>query len=199
MDRMGSKQDEGVPAITIPVIDISAYMVPNPSVEITLDIASSLHAAAQSPGFFQITGHGVPSPLRTRLLERMAAFFALPSETKAALHRNQSPAMRGYEGLGDQRLEPAFADRKEGFTVGAEWEDAGDPKFLQGPNQWPAEEACPGFREAVMAYFEAVRALSRIMFRLMALSLGLDKEWFDDFVGSKDCESIAFHSSCADT
>lgn len=185
---MGGEQSECAPVITIPVIDISTYFGPNSSLETTSDIARSLHAAARSPGFFQIVGHGIPSSLRTRLLEKMAAFFALPSETKTVLHRNLSPAMRGYEGVGDQRLEPAFADRKEGFTVGAEL-DAG--KFLQGPNQWPAEETCPGFRGVVMEYFEALRDLSRIMFRLMALSLGLKEAWFDDFVGSKDCKSTS--------
>lgn len=184
---MGSKETESLSAITIPVIDISPYVAPDPSSEATSSIARSLHAAARSPGFFQIVGHGVPPSLRARLLQKMAAFFSLPAETKTALHRNLSPAMRGYEGVGDQRLEPAFADRKEGFTVGAE--RAFGERFLQGPNRWPAEEACPGFRDTVMEYFEAMRALSRTIFRLMALSLGLEEGWLDEFVGSRDCKS----------
>lgn len=197
---MGSKEAEHAPAITIPVINISPYVAPNPSLEATSSIARSIHAAARSPGFFQVVGHDVSTALRTRLLERMTAFFTLPPETKTALHRHRSPAMRGYEGVGDQRLEPAFADRKEGFTVGAENNDddyglaTTRKKFLQGANQWPAEEACPGFHEAVMEYFAALRGLSRTMFRLVALSLGLEEGWFDDFVGSEDCKPVSLLS-----
>lgn len=136
----------------------------------------------------------------------MAAFFTLPVDAKLALHRNLSPAVRGYEGLGDQRLEPTFPDQKEGFTVGAEYLDSNSngssstngagkgKRFLQGSNQWPDEATCPGFREVVMEYFAALRGLSRIMFRLMALSLGLEEGWFDEFVGSEDCKSVLVSS-----
>lgn len=184
---MGSEQSENTPAIAIPVIDISPYLGPNPSPEDTSSIARSLHAAARSPGFFQIVGHGVPASLRARLLEKMVAFFALPNDTKLAIHRAKSPAMRGYEGVGDQRLESAFTDRKEGFTIGAEFAER--KRFLQGPNQWPAEEECPGFRETMMEYFEALKGLSQTMFRLIALSLGLEERWLDEFAGSQDCKS----------
>lgn len=206
-------------AITIPIIDISPYLTPTTNLHAPEDapltlplpdhhhhhLAQSLRAAARSPGFFQVTGHGalVPPGLRARLLARLEAFFALPAPAKAALHRHASPAMRGYEGVGDQVLEPGVLDRKEGFTIGAEWDgdegDQGGARFLQGRNQWPGEEVCPGFKETMMEYFEAVRGLSRVMFRLMALSLGLEERFFDEFVGSKDCKcrpSFLVHASC---
>lgn len=191
-----------IPSITIPTIDISPYTTPNhPDAHHPLAaLAASLRAAARSPGFFQVTGHGVSPALRTRLLARLEAFFALPVGTKAALHRGRSPALRGWEAVGDQMLEPGVADRKEGFTIGAEeWgglpdeEPGREARFLQGANQWPDEEVCPGFREVMMEYFEAVRGLSVVMFRLMALSLGLEENWFDEFVGSQDCERLDVH------
>lgn len=191
------------PSITIPTIDISAYTTPDhPDAHrpLAAPLAASLRAAARSPGFFQVTGHGVSPALRTRLLARLEAFFALPAGTKAALHRGRSPALRGWEAVGDQMLEPGVADRKEGFTIGAEeWggrpdgEPGREARFLQGANQWPDEETCPGFREVMMEYFEAVRGLSVVMFRLMALSLGLEENWFDEFVGSRDCECLDVH------
>lgn len=191
-------------SITIPTIDISPYILASPTPDRPsahqASLAASIRAAARSPGFFQVTGHGVSPALRARLLARLEAFFALPVDTKAALHRARSPAMRGWEAVGDQVLEPGLADRKEGFTVGAEWVPDGDgdgggegkreARFLQGANQWPGEEACPGFREVMMEYFEAMRALSVVMFRLMAVSLGLEEAWFDEFVGSQDCECL---------
>ncbi|KAK3325137.1 hypothetical protein B0H66DRAFT_599322 [Apodospora peruviana] len=67
-----------------------------------------------------ITGHGVSSELRARLLERLVAFFALPADRKTALHCGKSSSLRGYESVGEQRLEAAFADQKEGFMIGAD-------------------------------------------------------------------------------
>ncbi|KAK7746728.1 hypothetical protein SLS53_001915 [Cytospora paraplurivora] len=173
-------------AIDIPVIDIAGYLQPSLDPDLTRSIASEIHDAARSPGFFQITGNGVSPDLRRRLLESMRSFFALPACTKASLHRNLSPAMRGYEGVGDQMLEAGVSDRKEGFLIGAEWdgeEDGGRAGFLQGRNQWPAEEECPGFRGVMEEYFDAMRGLSKALFRLVALSLDLDEKWFDGFVG----------------
>lgn len=178
------------PLITIPLIDISPYLTPSPSPSALTTLAQNLHSAARSPGFFQITGHGVSRSLRAQLFAHLRAFFTdLSPETKASLHRNLSPAMRGYEGVGDQILEPGVVDQKEGFTIGAECgEGERQARFLQGRNQWPDEEKCPGFRDTMMEYFDAMRELSVVMFRLIAVSLGLQEGWFEEFVGSQDCE-----------
>lgn len=170
--------------LTIPVIDISGYLTGDASS--TASVVSALHSAAISPGFFQITGHGVTPELRARLLTTLKAFFALPADRKKRLHRGNSNSLRGYESVGEQRLEAAFADQKEGFMVGAELPDG--KRFLQGPNQWPDEEECPEFRETFMEYFGELRKLSKLMFRLMALGLKLEETYFDGFVDSRDCE-----------
>ncbi|KIW99778.1 uncharacterized protein Z518_10706 [Rhinocladiella mackenziei CBS 650.93] len=175
---MGSISD--APALEIPLINISGYL--RGDQEQASQIAKALHSACQSPGFFQITGHGVPSELRAKLLAKLAEFFALPMAIKQGLHRGQSKCLRGYETVGEQRLEEAFSDQKEGFMIGPEL--PADGRFLQGPNQWPDEEIIPGFRDTFMAYFNEVHSLSKVMFRLMALSLDLDEHYFDEFVST---------------
>ncbi|KAH8693213.1 putative gibberellin 20 oxidase [Talaromyces proteolyticus] len=170
-------------SISIPVIDISGYLTGDKAA--TASIASSISSAAQSPGFFQITGHGVPQELTSGMLARVAAFFALPAEKKIALHRNNSPALRGFETVGEQTLESGFVDSKEGFMIGPERSEEG-ARFLQGPNQWPAETDVEGLKVSMMEYFGEMQNLSKIMFRLIALGLELDEKYFDDFVGSKD-------------
>lgn len=173
------------PSLDIPVIDISGYLAGD--IKATRDIASQLNAAAQAPGFFQIVGHGVPADLRKSLLDRIAAFFALPADQKNALHRHNSKALRGFETLGEQQLEPGFADVKEGFMIGAEIESK-DARYLQGPNQWPANGQVDGLENTFMEYFQRMRDLSKVMFRLMALSLSLDEFYFDEFASGKDCK-----------
>lgn len=178
--------------LEIPIIDISGYL--NGDIRQTAYIAKQLHSACRSPGFFQIIGHTVSSDLRSELLAKLVAFFALPPETKQDLRRGRSRCLRGYEAIGEQKLEDTFADQKEGFMIGPEFPV--DARFLQGPNQWPSEETLPGFRRVFTSYFEEVHQLSKAMFRLMALSLSLDEHYFDAFVGSKDCKYQTIQTDC---
>lgn len=187
---------EPAPALTIPVIDISGYLAGTPGAAV--QTAAALRAAATAPGFFQIVGHPVSADLRHRLLAALTEFFALPDETKQALHRRNSPCLRGYEGLSEQELEPGVRDQKEGFMIGREprvaaLDEAPPPlRFAQGPNQWPDEAACPGFRDVMTEYFDAMRQLTIVMFRLMALGLGLEEHYFDVFADSPDCAFSLF-------
>lgn len=173
-----------VPSVTIPVIDISGYI--SGDLSRTTKIVEELSAACRAPGFFQIIGHDVPAELRTRLFDKVAQFYALPSTTKSALHRGLSVnGARGYEAIGTEIMEGDFQDQKEGFMIGPELPSG---RFLQGPNLWPEESHCPAFRSTMEEYFAAMRSLSVKMFRLLALSLGLDDEYyFDAFVDSRDC------------
>ncbi|KAL7619626.1 hypothetical protein AAE478_010167 [Parahypoxylon ruwenzoriense] len=175
-----------VPNITVPVIDISGYITGDPSR--TAEIAEELNTACRSPGFFQIIGHDVPAELRPRLFSKVAQFYTLPSAAKAALSRGlSSNGSRGYEAAGAQVLEGDFGDQKEGFMIGPELPPG---RFLQGPNLWPRESDCPGFRSTMEEYYAAVRSLSVKMFRLLALSLRLDEHYFDAFVDSRDSISM---------
>ncbi|KAK3657427.1 hypothetical protein LTR22_009293 [Elasticomyces elasticus] len=187
-DNMACNSPEPIfpPSLEIPVIDISGYLRGEASA--TSVIASSFASAARAPGFFQITGHNVSPALIARLLARLAAFFALPLETKNSIHRNKSSALRGFEAVGEQRLEEGFSDCKEGFMVGPE-RSAEGARFLQGPNQWLEETEVEGLKEVVLEYFSEMRALSGTMFRLIALSLGVDEHYFDEFATSRDCQS----------
>lgn len=104
--------------LAIPVIDISGYHSGDEDAK--LMIAKRLQDACRAPGFFQVVGHEVPADLRRALLEKLASFFALPQETKQALHRGRSTCLRGYERVGEQMLEEGVADQKEGFMIGHE-------------------------------------------------------------------------------
>ncbi|KAJ0421242.1 hypothetical protein BJY00DRAFT_282415 [Aspergillus carlsbadensis] len=169
--------------LAIPIIDISGYLQNNPSK--TKEIVSHFRTACQTPGFLQIIGHSISPTLRNDTLAALSKIFALPRETKLTVHRNKSPSLRGYEVIGEQTLEEAVGgDQKEGFMIGPELPETG--RFLQGPNQWVGEDVIPGFRGVFMEYFAQVHDLSVKVFRLVALSLGLEEGYFDGFVGSTD-------------
>ncbi|XXH01868.1 hypothetical protein Hte_008230 [Hypoxylon texense] len=147
--------------LTIPVIDISGYISGDSSR--TTRIVEELRGACRAPGFFQIIGHDVPVELRTRLFDKVAQFYALPSATKLALQRGLSVnGARGYEAIGTEIMEGGFQDQKEGFMIGPELPPG---RVLQGPNLWPEERHCAGFRSTMEEYFDAMRGLTISMCR----------------------------------
>lgn len=171
---MGSIEVE----VKIPVVDISGYLSGDPAAKKA--VADEIRDAYENQGFLQVIGHSVSSDIQDRYLAAIAEFFALPISKKEKVSQTKSKCHRGYERIGGQKLDEldndATPDQKEGFSIRRE-RPLG--RFLEGPNQWP--EALPHFQDIYMEYFEAVHQLSKTMFRLIALSLGLPEDHFDYF------------------
>ncbi|KAK5174130.1 uncharacterized protein LTR77_001210 [Saxophila tyrrhenica] len=182
---------------TIPVIDISPSFSPN--LADRKAVAAQIHAACSTSGFFQITGHNIPSSTRQGILDLAKRFFhTLPREKKDALHVRHSKYFRGWEPAeytyvnpADWTGEQAAPETKEGFNWGyEEGLDAtgGDGAYVEldggkgNGNVWPREEDLPGFYATVREYYAEVLGLARHLFRLFALALGLEEGAFDGMV-----------------
>jgi isopenicillin N synthase-like dioxygenase len=144
-------------------------------------VANAIRAAALDHGFFYVADHGVPEQLIADQFAWAERFFALPEEAKRALDLHNSPARRGWEGLGAQTLDlSAQPDRKESYYCGPDYPD--DHPYVRagltnyGGNQWPA---LPGFREQTTAYIAATTALAERLMRHLARSLSLPADSFD--------------------
>jgi isopenicillin N synthase-like dioxygenase len=169
-------------ATSIPMIDIGGRSA--------ADVAAQIHRACRETGFFYVAGHGVDRRLRDAQFAFAKRFFDLPLEQKMALNMKKSVSAAGYEPVGGQVLDSQDAtapaappDLKESFYCGAELADdhpyviAGKRGY--GRNQWPA--GLPGFRERMIAYGSAMRALGNRVLALMALSLDLPEDWFASY------------------
>lgn len=165
---------------SLPVVDIAQLSSSRASER--EHVAEALHDACRDYGFFYCTGHGVPDVLMDTVLQQARAFFNLPAAQKLALDKSASPCNRGYEGVGNQTLQPgAMPDRKEGFYIGEEV-TPDDPRygcFNIGQNQWPAN--LPSFRPVMMAYFGALSVVGETLMRGLALSLKLPEAAFEPF------------------
>lgn len=177
-------------ALKIPVIDLTGYL--RGDADAKAACAAELRDAMENVGFLQVVGHSVSADLQKRFIDGVAAFFALPMEEKQKIGQDKSSCNRGYERIGVERLEEvednSRLELKEGFTVRPE-RPLG--RFMAGPNQWP-DPSLPGlatFRQTYMEYFESVHQLSKSMFRLIALSLDLDEQYFDAFAADPDGKS----------
>lgn len=158
--------DGGASRNEIPVIDLA-----NPDESLLLE---QLYEACSTWGFFQLINHGIPAELLSSFQRAMAAYFAMPYETKVRMKRNAKNA-RGYF---DDELTKRKRDWKEALDVGVpgsrDWavQDADDANAcLDGHNQFPSGEECPNFREVVVEYFDECSKLSNRLAILMTLAL----------------------------
>jgi isopenicillin N synthase-like dioxygenase len=162
----------------VPIVDLAPLR--DGTLAGTAAVAREIGRAARDIGFFSVTNHGVPQELVDQLFAAAQAFFALPDAVKAETPIERSPQYLGYARMALEKLDPNRpGDAKESFNMGRE-RAPDDPDLLAGTplvgvNQWPR---LPGFRAALLAYFDRLAELGGLMHRAIALDLGLDANYF---------------------
>jgi isopenicillin N synthase-like dioxygenase len=142
--------------------------------------AGALGQVCRSAGFFLLNGHGINPALIERVFERPGAFFALPQAVKAPLAIERNAHNRGWAGAEARDEASGQRDRKEAFSVGLDLAP-NDPRVLRGEpfrgvNLWPD---LPGFRETMLANYDAALALGRGLIGAVARDFGLPPNRFD--------------------
>ena len=157
----------------IPVIDLADRAV-----------APKLRAALEDVGFLVLVNHGVPQRLIDQTFAEAKRFHAQPADVKMALRMNEHN--NGYMSMGRYAVWTSEVntndkpDLNEAFFVRRE-RKPDDPLVLAnrrfaGPNVWP--EHLPGFRDRVLAYTDAMDALSNRMLPVCAEALDLPRNFF---------------------
>lgn len=168
----------------VPVIDIAPFFTGTAGDRRT--VAAAVDAACREIGFFAIVGHGVDEALMARTRRTAAAFFALPVEEKLRVERPPQKVSRGYNRFMDRSLSYSLGiaappDLQEAFAfgpeTGADSTPHGDSPML-APNRWP--ERPSGFRETMLGYDAAMRALGERMLDIVAEALAIDRAYFAD-------------------
>jgi isopenicillin N synthase-like dioxygenase len=159
----------------IPVLDLSRLDAARE------DFLAEFRPALRETGFVLLTGHGLPEPLLRETMAQADRFFALPVPEKRRVSIEGNPHYRGWAAPGLESLDDGGAevDSKETFNIGLDL-SSDDPEVLDGApfrgvNRWPD---LPGFREAMLAYYEAAQALGMRVLRAVALDLGLAEDHF---------------------
>jgi isopenicillin N synthase-like dioxygenase len=170
-------------ATTIPIIDFGPCFAGAPgALEAT---AAALREALETIGFFVMTNHGVPSSLIEQTFGEARRFHDQPMDRKLALRMNEHN--NGYMTLGRYAVWTSDVnandkpDLNEAFFCKRE-RSPDDPlgrsgRRFVGPNLWPDD--LPGFRDNVLAYTNAMDALSARALPVCAAALGLAPDAFD--------------------
>ena len=145
-------------------------------------IGAAIGRAAREVGFFYLVGHGIGEEAVGGVFDGARAFFGLSLAEKEKQSIRRSPHNRGYVAMQGESLDPTkAADLKEAFNIGLDLA-ADDPRVragepFRGVNLWPD---LPGWRETMLAYFDAVWRLGRELHRAIAHDVGLAADFFED-------------------
>lgn len=157
----------------LPLVDIS--MLFSSDFAERQQAAKALGSAARDAGFLYIVGHGVPQHLIENLETRTRAYFAQSYAQKMQDYIGDSANHSGYVPEGEEQYLSAKPDLKEAYDVGFDLQQPERTRPMLGPNRWPD---FPGFKEDIKAYYDAVFALSNVLFRGFALALNLPEDEF---------------------
>lgn len=147
------------------------------------DFAAFSKALGQSfarYGFAVVTDHDLSPELVDGALARTKAFFALPTEVKAA-YRLPSGGARGYTPFGIETAKGAsHVDLKEFWHMGRDLPEGHPFGRYMPTNLWPSE--IEGFETYVGGLYLALDDLGRKVLGAIAHHLGLERDFFDDKV-----------------
>ncbi|KAI5479561.1 oxidoreductase,Oxoglutarate/iron-dependent oxygenase family [Pseudohyphozyma bogoriensis] len=152
---------------SVPTIDLSAYLTGSLSSSEELELAEKWREACKSVGFAYIRGWEsvMPADVIARAFDFSERFFSLPYEEKDHLRYTSEAANRG---------------QKETFEIG-------NDAMPQYPEHWPEEDrlGLTGFRETFKAFHANGHVLQSKLMALIALSLGLPKDYFEAGINEK--------------
>lgn len=172
----------------LPMVDISLLFSSNFAER--KEAAKVLGNAARDAGFLYIIGHGVPQYLIENLMTRTREYFAQAYEQKMQDYIGNSLNHSGYVPEGEEQYLSAKPDLKEAYDVGFDLQQPEKCRPMLGPNRWPV---FPGFKEDIKAYYDAVFALSNVLFRGFALALNLPEDYFTNIINAPPSQLRLVH------
>jgi isopenicillin N synthase-like dioxygenase len=178
----------------LPMVDIGLLF--SPELSERQQAAKALGKAAREAGFLYITGHGVPTRLIENLKLRTERYFAQTLAEKMQDYIGHSDNHSGYVPEGEEQYLNAKPDLKEAYDVGFDLQDPSKFRPMLGPDRW---SNFPGFKADVKAYYDAVYALSHVLFRGFALALDLPEDSFTRLITAPPSQlRLVHYPYCAD-
>ncbi|KAF6231496.1 hypothetical protein HO173_010248 [Letharia columbiana] len=181
------------PELPIPLISLQPLLTHSPS---TLETAKSLLSAFRTSGFLYLTEFSsiIPPSLLASVFEQSARFFARPQTQKDGLAWTTARSNRGYVCMGREKVSQGMSkadvakerehggeDLKESFEIGREFEEGHE-------NRWPDKMDVEGaeFKLTMLGFFERCKEVQALLMRGIALGMGLDAGFFEDYVTMGD-------------
>jgi len=142
---------------------------------------TELGNAYEEIGFVAVRNHQVPDDLIDRMYDMNKRFFELPEEVKKMYEISELAGQRGYTSFGKEHAKGMTeGDLKEFWHFGQFVEDD-EKRKAEYPDNIDVKEL-PGYLETGKETYQTLENTGKHMLRAIALYLGLDKNYFDQFV-----------------
>ena len=176
--------------MTIPVVDLSDFT--NGDAESKAVFVQNLGKAYEDVGFVAVKNHGIPDELIADLYKYVQQFFSLPSDRKREYEIPELAGQRGYTSFGKEHAKGSEApDLKEFFQYG-QTVPKDHPLKPEYPDNVVVNEV-PGFNDTFLKAYRAFEKSGQSMLRAIALYLGLDENYFDEYVKEGNSIVRAIH------
>jgi len=176
--------------MTIPVVDLSDFTGGDPKLKESF--VQKLGKAYEDVGFVAVKNHGIPADLIADLYQYVQQFFSLPSDRKRNYEIPELAGQRGYTSFGKEHAKGSEApDLKEFFQYG-QTVPANHPLKPEYPDNVSVPEV-EGFNETLFKAYRAFEKSGKSLLQAIALYLGLDENYFDDFVEEGNSIVRAIH------
>lgn len=176
--------------MTIPVVDLSDFTGGDPKLKKAF--VQQLGKAYEEVGFVAVKNHGIPADLIADLYKYVQQFFSLPSDKKRTYEIPELAGQRGYTSFGKEHAKGSDApDLKEFFQYGQTvLED--HPLKPEYPDNVSVAEV-EGFNETLFNAYRAFEKSGKSLLQAIALYLGLDENYFNDFIEEGNSIVRAIH------
>jgi isopenicillin N synthase-like dioxygenase len=163
----------------IPVVDLQDFISGDAARKSIF--VQQLGKAFEDVGFVAVKNHGIPKDLIDDLYEQVQEFFSLPLEQKRQYEIPELASQRGYTSFGKEHAKGSDApDLKEFFQYGQTVPDNHPLKAVYPDNVKVNEIA--GFNETIFKAYRAFEKSGKSLLQAIALYLGLNEHYFDEFV-----------------
>lgn len=165
--------------MSIPVVDLADFL--SGDAERKGHFVSALGKAYEEVGFVSVKNHGIPDELISTLYQKVQQFYKLPAEEKKRYEIEGLAGQRGYTSFGKEHAKGSDApDLKEFFQYGQTV-----PEGVVSSEDYPENVQVPsvgGFNETLQQTYRAFEKSGFALLRAIALYLGLDENYFDEYV-----------------
>lgn len=164
--------------MSIPSVDLGEFLSGDPIRK--SEFVQNLGKAYEEIGFVAVKNHGISDELIADLYEYVQQFFSLPLEQKKQYEIKGMAGQRGYTSFGKEHAKGSEApDLKEFFQYGQVARD----NFSEV--NYPDNVSVKEIQDFDITLAEAYRAFEKsgtALLQAIALYLGLDENYFDEFV-----------------
>jgi isopenicillin N synthase-like dioxygenase len=175
--------------MNIPVVDLADFLSGDEGRK--QKFVNELGKAYETVGFVAVKNHGIPDDLIADLYKYVQQFFALPREKKLKYEKPELAGQRGYTSFGKEHAKGFDApDLKEFFQFGQTVEDG--EKTEDYPDNVTVEEV-PQFTPTLFKSYRNFEKSGKALLQAIALYLGLDEHYFDEWVHNGNSILRAIH------